>query len=216
MNIILLGPPGSGKGTQSKLIEDQTGVIQLSSGEILRKAVASGNELGNQAKQVMDVGDLMPDEIMIEIMAARMDEPDCRNGFILDGFPRTTGQARALDEMLQARGMRLDRVIEIQVDEDVMFERITGRFHCARCGEGYHDSLKRPKAEGVCDVCGSTEFERRTDDNADTVSSRIEAYREQTEQIIPYYRDAGILTEVDGMRNIDKVTQDIAGILSQG
>ena len=216
MNIIILGPPGSGKGTQSKLIEDQYGVVQLSTGDILRAAVASGSELGNQAKHVMDVGDLMPDEIMIEIMAARIAEPDCRNGFILDGFPRTTGQAETLDEMLRVRGMRLDRVIEIQVDEDVMFERITGRYHCARCGEGYHDTLNPPKADGVCNVCGSTEFERRTDDNAETVWSRIEAYHEQTEQIIPYYRAVGILTEVDGMRKISDVAQDIAEILRQG
>jgi len=213
MNLILLGPPGAGKGTQAKRLETARGLVQLSTGDMLRQAVASGSALGQQAKKVMEAGQLMPDEIIIAMIAERIAAPDARKGFVLDGFPRTEAQAEALDKMLASRGSRLDAVIELAVDEAALIERISGRYTCAKCGAGYHDKFQTPKVPGVCDRCGSTEFVRRKDDNAETLKARLEAYRAQTAPIVPYYRRKGVLKEVDGMATPDQVTRQIETIL---
>lgn len=214
MNIILLGPPGAGKGTQAKLLERKYGMVQLSTGDMLRAAVAAGTPLGKKVKDLMDSGALVPDDIMVSLIAERISQPDCANGFILDGFPRTTAQAEALDKMLAERGLQIDHVIEMKVDEDALVKRITGRYTCAKCGEGYHDEFKRPKKEGVCDVCGSTEFVRRPDDNPETVKARLAAYREQTAPILPFYREKGILRTVDGMASMEEVSRQIEAVLN--
>jgi adenylate kinase len=213
MNLILLGPPGAGKGTQAKRLEDRHGLIQLSTGDMLRAVVASGVPLGQQAKEIMAAGKLMPDELMIEMIADRISKPDCATGFILDGFPRTVPQAEALDRMLEDKGLKLDHVIEMQVDDAALVERITGRYTCAKCGQGYHDTFQKPKVDGVCDVCGSTEFTRRADDNAETVTTRLAAYHKQTAPILPYYKERGVLEAVDGMADIDVVTEQIEALL---
>lgn len=214
MNVILLGPPGAGKGTQAQRLERAHGMVQLSTGDMLRAAVGSGSELGRQAKQVMDAGQLMPDDLMIRMIAERIEQPDCAGGFILDGFPRTTGQAEALDRMLGDKGFKLDAVIKMKVDEEALVERITGRFTCARCGAGYHDKFHRPKNDEICDHCGGTEFTRRADDNEETVRARLAAYREQTAPILPYYEAKGALRRVDGMAPIDEVTRQIEAVLA--
>ena len=213
MNIILLGPPGAGKGTQAKRIEEAYSLIQLSTGDMLRAVVADGSPLGQEAKRIMDAGELMPDGLMIKMISARIDEPDCARGFILDGFPRTTGQAEALDAMLAEKSLQLDAVVEIRVDEEALVERITGRYTCTNCGAGYHDRFQKPAVEGVCDSCGGSAFSRRADDNEATVRSRLEAYRGQTLPILPYYQARGILKTVDGMAAIDNVTEQIQSIL---
>ena len=213
MNIILLGPPGAGKGTQAKRLEKKHNLIQLSTGDMLRAAIESGSELGKKAKPIMDAGQLVPDELMIEIIADRIDQPDCANGFILDGFPRTTPQAEALDSMLADKGMKLNSVIEMKVQDEILVGRITGRYTCASCGAGYHDQFQKPKVEGVCDNCGATEFKRRSDDNAETVRSRLAAYHAQTAPILPYYADQGVLLAVDGMAGIDEVSDQIENAL---
>lgn len=213
MNIVLLGPPGAGKGTQAKRIEERYGVVQLSTGDMLRAAVASGSEIGRKAKAIMDAGQLVPDEVVIALISERIDRPDAKKGFILDGFPRTTKQAEALDKMLSDKGLKLDHVIELEVDDEALIDRISGRFTCARCGAGYHDRYHRPKKDGVCDKCGSTEFVRRADDKAETVKTRLAAYHAQTAPILPYYRARGALKSVDGMASIDDVTAAITRIL---
>jgi adenylate kinase len=214
MNIILLGPPGAGKGTQAQRLQSERGMIQLSTGDMLRAAVASGSELGKKAKGIMERGDLVPDDLMVGLIKDRIAQPDAAKGFILDGFPRTEAQAKALDQMLAQTGKKLDRVVEMEVDEKALTERIVGRFTCAKCGTGYHDKFKRPKVDGVCDVCGSTEFTRRKDDNAETMKTRMAAYRAQTAPLLPYYWAKGVLKKVDGMAPMDEVYRQISGVLS--
>jgi len=213
MNLVLLGAPGAGKGTQAKRIEEAFDVVQLSTGDMLRAEAGSGSDIGQQADTLMKAGKLVPDEMIIRLIDARLDRPDCRNGFILDGFPRTLPQASALDGMLTAKGLKLDVVLSIEVDDDAMVERISGRYTCASCGEGYHDSFKKPTVEGVCDVCGQTRFTRRADDNADTVRHRLKAYHTQTEPIIAYYEGSGLVRRIDGMLGIDAVTASVMAAL---
>ncbi len=209
MNIVLLGAPGSGKGTQAKRLEDAFGIAQLSTGEMLREEVGKGSKIGQMADSLMRAGQLVPDHLIIALIETVLDGPACRDGFILDGFPRTVPQAEALDVMIETKTLKLDRVLELEVDDEAMVERISGRFSCAKCGEGYHDSFKPPKTPGVCDVCGGTEFVRRADDNAATVRERLKAYHTQTEPISTYYERQGILTRIDGMGDIDQVTKDL-------
>jgi adenylate kinase len=213
MNIILLGPPGAGKGTQAGRLEQERGMVQLSTGDMLRAAVAARTPVGLEAKAVMDSGALVSDGIVNNILSERLDQEDVRRGFILDGYPRTTAQAEALEALLAGKGMPLDHVIEILVDEEALVDRITGRFSCASCGEGYHDRYKRPKAEGACDVCGSPEFKRRPDDTEDTVRTRLGEYRAKTAPILPFYEAKGLVRRVDGMAPIAEVEAAIEAIL---
>jgi adenylate kinase len=213
MRLILLGPPGAGKGTQAQWLKDTFGVPQLSTGEMLREAVAQGTEVGREAKAIMEAGGLVSDEIINRIVADRIDQPDAARGFVLDGYPRTPNQAEALDRMLADRGLAIDAVVEIEVDHAALVQRIAGRFSCAKCGTGYHDLFKPTTAPGVCDVCGSTEFVRRKDDRAETVRSRLEAYEAQTAPLLPFYRGKGLLRTVDGMAPIDEVTAAIRDVL---
>ena len=215
MNIILLGAPGAGKGTQAKRLEEKLGLAQLSTGDMLRAERKSGSPLGRKVQAVMDTGQLVSDEIMIELIAQRIDQLKGAKGFILDGFPRTVPQAEALDRMLAQKGLKLDAVIEMTVDEPALIERIAGRFSCAGCGASYHDSFNRPKQEGVCDVCGGKEFVRRADDRPEAVKTRLEAYRQQTAPILPYYRAKGVLHPVDGMAEIGEVGRQIEAILGR-
>ena len=213
INLILLGPPGAGKGTQAKRLEQTYGLVQLSTGDMLRAAAASGSELGRQAKKVMEAGQLMPDDIIIAMIAERIGKPDTKKGVILDGFPRTTAQAKALDKMLADRGLKLDLVIELKVEDAVLVERISGRFSCAKCGAGYHDLYQKPRVEGRCDRCGATEFVRRPDDTAETVKARLKAYHAQTAPILPYYAEKGVLRSVDGMAPIEEVAAKIEALV---
>jgi adenylate kinase len=216
MNIILLGPPGAGKGTQAKRLEDRFGIVQLSTGDMLRAAIAEGSPTGLKAKALMDAGKLVPDATMIEMIEDRIAHPDCKDGFILDGFPRTEAQAEALDEMLKRHGKVLHHVILMEVDEAALIDRVTGRFTCKKCGASYHDRYKQPKVPGVCDVCGNKEFSRRADDNAETMKTRLAAYKNQTAPILPYYASHGMLNKVDGMAEIDAVTAQIEAVLKGG
>lgn len=213
MQLILLGPPGGGKGTQAKRLQDAYGLVQLSTGDMLRAAVASGSEIGRKAKAVMEAGQLVSDEIVIGIISERIGQPDAAKGFILDGFPRTVAQAEALDTMLVERGIKIDAAIEVRVPDELIVERITGRFTCAKCGAGYHDKFQRPKVDGVCDVCGASDFSRRADDNAETVTSRLAAYHAQTAPILPFYEKKGVLKVVDGTLPIDEVTKRLTDIV---
>ncbi len=215
MILILLGAPGAGKGTQAQRLEDTHGLIQLSTGDMLRAAVKAETEVGLKAKEVMNKGQLVSDDIMVGIISDRLDQPDCKNGVILDGFPRTEAQAEALDQLLNDKGLSLNAVIEMKTDDAVLVERITGRYTCAKCGAGYHDSFLKPAVEGVCDKCGGTEFTRRSDDKAETVKSRLEAYHNQTAPLLPYYKDKGILKQVDGMAEIDEVTHQIEAVIKE-
>jgi len=215
MNIILLGPPGAGKGTQSKRLEARDGFVQISTGDMLRAEVQAGSELGLKAKAIMERGDFIPDPIMIEMIQQRVQQPDCGKGFILDGFPRTEAQARALDSMLSRLTMQIDAVLLLDVDEPTLIDRIAGRFTCAKCGEGYNDSFKPTKMPNICDVCGSHEFVRRPDDNRETVQKRFDVYRNQTTPILPYYQAEGRLMKVDGMASIDAVSVEIDAALEK-
>jgi adenylate kinase len=214
MNLILLGPPGAGKGTQAKRLEQSHGLLQLATGDMLRAAVASGSELGRKVKAVMESGALVPDDIVIAAIEERIAAPEAKNGVILDGFPRTIPQAEALDAMLARHGMGLDRVILMEVDEAALVDRLAGRFTCANCGASYHDRNHRPRVDGVCDACGGREFTRRADDRPEAVKKRFAVYREQTAPILPYYRAQGILRTVDGMGEIDRVTEEIEAALA--
>ena len=215
MNLILLGPPGAGKGTQAKLLEDRRGYKQLSTGDMLRGAVASGTEMGLKAKAVMDRGDLVSDDIVVSIIAERLDKPDVKKGFILDGFPRNKAQAEALDRMLEDKGLKLDAVIEMKVEDDALVRRIAGRYTCAKCGKGYHDEFEKPKKPGICDVCGSREFVRRADDNEKTVRDRLAVYNKQTAPLVDYYGRTGVLHRIDGMADIGVVTRQIEEVLGR-
>ncbi|TPP10827.1 adenylate kinase [Rhizobium glycinendophyticum] len=215
MRLILLGPPGAGKGTQAQRIVEKHGIPQLSTGDMLRAAVSAGTEVGKRAKAVMDAGKLVSDDIVIAIVSERIDAPDCANGFILDGFPRTLVQADATEAMLSGKKIELSAVIEIRVDDEILADRIAGRYTCANCGAGYHDENLKPKVEGVCDKCGSTHFKRRPDDNRETVRTRLQAYYKETSPLIGYYHAKGKLHSVDGMGEIDAVTAEIEAILAR-
>lgn len=214
MNIILLGPPGAGKGTQAKRIEEKYAMVQISTGDMLRAAIKQGAALGLEAKSLMDAGKLVPDSLIVRMIEERIDQPDCKRGFILDGFPRTVPQAQALDAMLERHGKKLHAVIELKVNEAALVERVSGRYTCARCGAGYHDTFKPAKVAGQCDACGGREFSRRADDNAKTMVTRLKAYREQTAPILPYYEQRGMLKSVDGMEDMEQVFFGIETILS--
>lgn len=213
MNIILLGPPGAGKGTQASRLVEERAMVQLSTGDMLRAAVAAGTEVGKKAEAVMAAGELVSDEIVDAILSARLDQPDIGRGFILDGYPRTTVQADSLDRLLKEKGLTLDRVIELEVDEDALVDRIAGRFSCADCNTPYHDRYKLPKVAGLCDVCGSPRFKRRPDDNEQAVRTRMAEYRAKTAPILPHYEAQGIVSRVDGMAPIEEVSLAIDAIL---
>ena len=213
MKIILMGPPGAGKGTQAQRLEKKLNIIQLSTGDMLRAEVNSASDLGAQAKEIMNTGGLVSDDIIIAMISTRIDNDDCKNGFILDGFPRTSLQAEALDIMLLDKGMQIDHVIEIEVDDEAMVKRITGRFSCANCGAGYHKEFQRPKVDGICDHCSGEEFTYRADDNAETVRSRLSSYHDQTSPVLKYYKEKNILKVVDGMAPINEVTNQLNRIV---
>ncbi|MCL3882953.1 adenylate kinase [Marivita sp. GX14005] len=211
--LILLGPPGAGKGTQARMLEETFGLVQLSTGDLLRDAVAQGTEAGQQAKAVMEAGQLVSDDIVIAILRDRLAQPDCARGVILDGFPRTAGQAEALDALLAENGQKINAAISLDVDDAAMVTRISGRYTCAACGEGYHDSFKTPAAEGRCDKCDSTEFKRRADDNAETVAARLDAYHEQTAPLIDYYAAQAALMRINAMGQIDEIANKMGAIV---
>ena len=214
MKLIFFGPPGCGKGTQAQLLHDRLGLAHLSTGDMLRAAIGAGTAVGQRAKAIMEAGELVPDEVVIGIIAERVEQPDCADGFMLDGFPRNVPQADALEALLAGKGMAVDRVIEIQVDDDILVRRVAGRFTCAACGAGYHDEFKPTKTAGTCDQCGESEFTRRPDDNAETMRSRLKTYHDQTAPLLPYYRDKGLLSSVDGMASVDVVAEQIAAALA--
>ncbi len=215
VNLILLGPPGAGKGTQARILEEKFGLVQLSTGDLLRAAVAAGTEAGKAAKAVMEAGDLVSDEIVLAILKDRMADDDVARGIILDGFPRTEAQAAALDALLKASGQTIDAAISLEVEDDAMVERVSGRFTCAACGEGYHDSFKTPARDGVCDKCGGTEMKRRADDNAETVRTRLQAYHAQTAPLIAYYAGRDSLVTVDAMASITDVEAALETIVKR-
>ncbi|MDX2145594.1 MAG: adenylate kinase [Rhodospirillaceae bacterium] len=211
--LIMMGPPGGGKGTQAKRLQEKHHLVQLSTGDMLRAAIAAGSPLGQHAKAVMDAGKLVSDEIIVAMIEERIAQPDCAQGFILDGFPRTIPQAEALDKLLAKKGLKLDAAVEVRVPDARLLERLTGRFTCSKCGEGYHDKFKLPKKAGVCDVCGGTEFSRRSDDNAETVKTRLAAYHAQTAPLLPFYEGKGVLKVVDGDRDMNLIAADLERVL---
>ncbi len=213
--LILLGPPGAGKGTQARMLEEDFGLVQLSTGDLLRAAVAAGTEAGRQAKAVMEAGQLVSDDIVLAILKDRMAAPDVARGIILDGFPRTDAQAAALDALLAAAGQKVTAAISLEVDDEAMVGRVAGRFTCANCGEGYHDEFKRPAVAGTCDKCGGTAFKRRADDNAETVRERLTAYHAQTAPLISHYEGQGVLARVDAMGPIAEIRAALAAIVER-
>jgi adenylate kinase len=213
MNIILLGPPGAGKGTQAAFLAETYGMVQLSTGDILRAAVKEGTDVGKMADEIMKSGKFFPDELMAQILGEHMDKLPLTTGIIFDGYPRTARQAELLDDLMATRNRKLDHVIELEVVEDALVDRITGRYTCAKCNAGYHDRYKLPKIAGVCDECGSIEFKRRPDDNEETVRTRMAEYRAKTEPILPIYEERGLVSRVDGMADIAHVSAAIKAIL---
>ncbi len=213
--LILLGPPGAGKGTQARMLEEKLGLVQLSTGDLLREAVAAGTDAGKAAKAVMEAGGLVSDEIVINILRDRLAQPDTAKGVILDGFPRTTVQAEALDRLLEEQGQKINAAISLEVDDTEMVTRIAGRYTCAACGEGYHDLYKQPVTDGTCDKCGGTEMKRRADDNAETVGSRLKAYHAQTAPLIAYYGGKGALQKIDAMGDIDQIAAGMHAMVAR-
>ncbi|MBK6466522.1 MAG: adenylate kinase [Rhodobacter sp.] len=213
--VILLGPPGAGKGTQARMLEEDFGLVQLSTGDLLRAAVAAGTEAGKQAKAVMEAGQLVSDEIVLAILRDRMAAPDVTRGVILDGFPRTSAQAAALDALLEANGQKVTAAISLEVDDEAMVGRVSGRYTCAACGEGYHDEFKQPAKAGTCDKCGGTGFKRRADDNAETVRERLNAYHAQTAPLIAYYDGHGVLERIDAMGSIAEIRAALGAIVGR-
>jgi adenylate kinase len=213
--LILLGPPGAGKGTQARMLEEHFGLVQLSTGDLLRAAVAAGTEAGRQAKAVMEAGQLVSDDIVLAVLKDRMAAPDVAKGIILDGFPRTAGQAAALDGLLEAAGQKVTAAVSLEVDDEAMVGRVAGRFTCAACGEGYHDEFKRPAVAGACDKCGGTAFKRRADDNAETVRERLQAYHAQTAPLIAHYEGQGVLQRVDAMGSIAAIRAALSAIVTR-
>ncbi len=213
IDVILFGPPGAGKGTQARKLEAKHGLKQISTGDMLRERVAKGDEIGRQVEQIMADGNLVPDDLILRLVRDRLNEPDCADGFILDGFPRTVAQAEGLNDIMDDLDRQLNAVIEIQVAQDVVIERITGRFTCAECGATYHDTLNPPSVDGVCDECGSTDFYRRPDDNVKSVKKRLAAYKEKTAPVLPYYDGKNALFRVEGSRPVDQVFEQIETIL---
>jgi adenylate kinase len=213
MNIILLGAPGAGKGTQAQRLEQTHGLVQISTGDMLRARKRQGDALGLELQSIMAAGNLVPDALIVRMLAERIGQPDASKGFILDGFPRTVPQAEALDAMLADKNLGLDAVIELKVDETALIDRIAGRYSCAKCGAGYHDTHLLPAKPGVCDRCGSAEFVRREDDRPEAVRHRLQVYRDQTAPILPYYQARGVLKTIDGMAPIEQVSAEIEAIL---
>ena len=212
MNLILLGPPGAGKGTQAQRLTERRGYVQLSTGDMLREAIAQNTGVGRRAKSIIEAGNLVPDEVIVDILSERLDSLSEDQPFLLDGVPRNAAQADDVDRMLEAKGRRLAAVIELKVDDNFLVERVTGRFTCAKCGAGYHDKFKRPRQEGVCDACGGTEFKRRSDDNEEAMRARLEVYHSQTAPLLDHYNRGELLT-VDGMVDVDEVTRQIEAAL---
>jgi adenylate kinase len=212
--LILLGPPGAGKGTQARMLEERFGLIQLSTGDLLRAAVAAGTPAGLAAKSVMEAGGLVSDEIVLAILKDRLAAPDVKAGVILDGFPRTTGQAAALDALLAAAGQKVSAAISLEVDDEAMIGRVAGRFTCAGCGEGYHDTSKPTAKDGICDKCGGTAFKRRADDNAETARERLKAYHAETAPLVAHYDRAGVLDRIDAMQEIGVVAQALGTLVA--
>lgn len=212
MNIVFLGPPGAGKGTQAKILIERYGIPQISTGDMLREHRAKGTELGKKAQEYMDKGQLVPDEIILDMVKERLSQPDCEKGFILDGFPRTVAQAEALDRILSEMGKKLDFALALVVPDELLIERLTGRRTCKNCGMMYHIKYKPPKVEGICDVCGG-ELYQRPDDNEETVRNRLKVYHESTAPLIDYYKRKGILKEVDGSKSIEEITNQLIQIL---
>ncbi len=215
MILILIGAPGAGKGTQARRIEEKFNIVQLSTGDMLRAERDSGSVLGQQIEDVISKGQLVSDDLISEMLSSRIDQDDCKNGFILDGFPRTLEQASMLGKIFEQKNLKLDAVVELKVDDEAIVERISGRYTCAACGEGYHDRFKKPKKEGICDNCGGSDFIRRSDDNAETVRQRLDVFHQQTRPIISFYDKVGLVKSVDGMQDIDAVTGDIFNVLSE-
>ncbi|CAI3925262.1 Adenylate kinase or related kinase (Adk) (PDB:1AK2) [Commensalibacter communis] len=215
MKLVFLGPPGAGKGTQSQHLAQEYNIAQISTGDMLRAEVKAESDVGKLAKKIMDSGELVPDDLIVSMIQKRIQADDCKNGFILDGFPRSLGQAEALDKMFSSQGMTLDAVLSLEVDEEMLAERISGRFSCASCGASYHKQFKHPKVEGVCDSCGSTEFISRADDNKETVLARLETYRKQTAPLLPYYEKKNCLYAINGMKSVGDVTKDIDQVLKK-
>ena len=214
LHIVLTGAPGCGKGTQARILKDKIAIAHLSTGEMLRAEAAKGTPLGLEIKSLIDGGNLVPDEMIIKMLCGRIDEDDCKNGFILDGFPRTLPQAEVLEQMLEEKGIKLDAAVEIQVPDEIIMERILGRYACMKCGQGYHDKYQKPKVYGVCDCCGGTEFYRRIDDNRATVQNRLVNYRALTYPTIPYFEGKGLLRCVDGTGSISAVANKISSLLA--